>query len=259
MTARTLGYRAIRMAAAAVAVIAVLPGVRAGEMSYAASHGRADYRAEHLLPGAAVTLVPPESVEPVIALTFDDGPDIHNDPALLAVLAEHKVPATFFVIGRNAHRYPALLKAISDAGHEIGNHTWDHTRLITQTAPEQAQEMARTSRVLAREGITAQWFRPPYGSYDEKTGPLARAAGMDVVLWTVDSQDYRDRPPEVLEERVVNQLTPGAVVLMHSNHANTVTALPGIIRRAQAAGYRFVTLAEWKSLMTRQTTVAQKP
>lgn len=259
MNRRTFGRSFCRIAAATAAVLTILPGVRAGEMSYAASHGRADYRSEHLIPGASFTLAPPERMEPVIALTFDDGPDTHNDPALLAILAEHKAHATFFVIGRNAQRYPDMLKTIADAGHEIGNHTWDHTRLITQTGPEQAREMSRTAATLARQGITTQWFRPPYGSYDEKTGPLARAAGMDMVLWTVDSQDYRDRPPEVLEERVVGQLAPGAVVLMHSNHANTVTALPGILKRAQATGYRFVTLGEWKTIMTRQTTVANKP
>lgn len=253
MTAR----RAVACLAAAL-LMSALPA-RAGEMSYAAGHGRSDYRSDHLIPGASFILAPPERVEPVIALTFDDGPDAHNDPALLAILAEHKAAATFFVIGRNAQRHPAVVKAMADAGHEIGNHTWSHTRLITQDGPAQAQEMARTAAALARHGITSQWFRPPYGSYDEKTGPLARAAGMDMVLWTVDSQDYRDRPPEALEERVVGQLAPGAVVLMHSNHANTVAALPGILKRAQAAGYRFVTLAEWKTIMTRQATVAHKP
>lgn len=223
----------------------------AGEMSYAASHGRADYRTEHLIPGASFTLAAPERVERVVALTFDDGPDPRNDPALLEILARHDAAATFFVIGRNARKNGRTLQAIAAAGHEIGNHTWDHTRLISLNDQEQAEEMARTNAVLAEHGINTQWFRPPFGSYDERTPTLVRAAGMDTVLWTIDSQDYRDRPPEALEERVISQLTPGAVVLMHSNHANTVLALPRILQRATAAGYRFVTLSEWKEIMLR--------
>jgi len=229
---------------------------RAAELSYVARHGKADFLTAHLYPGASIVLAPQHLREKIAALTFDDGPDAANDPEILRILAEHDAVATFFVVGRNAAKHPRLLREIAAAGHEIGNHTYEHVRLITQDPQQQDAALRRTNTLLAAAGVAPRWFRPPFGSYDEHTLSIARANGLETILWTIDSKDYRDIPAAVVEDRVMRDLQPGSVILMHSNHRNTVEALPNILTRAKLAGVRFVTLTEWKALMER-ATVAQ--
>lgn len=240
--------------AGAAAALATLPA-HARELSWVATHGHADFETSHLCPGAGIPMRPAALAERIVALTFDDGPDGANDPAILRILAGHGVPATFFMIGRNVAQHRALARDIAAAGHEIGNHTYDHRRLIFCTPEEQAAELRRTNDLLAAAGRPPRWFRPPFGSYDEHTLAIARATGLETILWTVDSQDYRGIPATVVEERVMHGLTPGAVVLMHSNHANTVTALPRILERAKEERFRFVTLGEWKAQMEKAAGV----
>lgn len=225
---------------------------RAAELSYVATHGRADFLTSHLYPGARIVLRPAGLTESIVALTFDDGPDGVNDPEILRILGEHNAVATFFMVGRNAQRHARLVREIAAQGHELGNHTYDHRRLIECTPEEQAITLKRTNALLASaSGAPPHWFRPPFGSYNEHTLAIARAAGLETILWTIDSKDYRDLPPAVIEERVMRDLAPGAVVLMHSNHRNTVEALPNILRRANEEQFRFVTLTEWKAQMER--------
>lgn len=236
---------------AAAALPAPLP-THAKELSWVATHGHADFLTAHLYPGARIVLKPARLTESIVALTFDDGPDGVNDPEILRILGEYNAVATFFMVGRNAQRHTRLMHEIAAQGHELGNHTYDHRRLIECTPEEQALTLRRTNTLLASaSGTPPNWFRPPFGSYDQHTLSIARAAGLETILWTIDSKDYRDLPPAVIEERVMRDLTPGSVVLMHSNHHNTVEALPNILRRAQAEQFRFVTLTEWKAQMER--------
>ncbi|HEY0835382.1 MAG TPA: polysaccharide deacetylase family protein [Azospirillum sp.] len=234
-------------------LLAALPAARAGELSYVARHGKADFLTAHLYPGAAIVLAPKRLRENIAALTFDDGPDPTNDPEILRILAEHGAVATFFVVGRNAAKHPRLLREIAARGNEVGNHTFDHLRLITRTPDQQDETLRRTNALLSAAGVAPRWFRPPFGSYDEHTLSIARANGLETILWTIDSKDYRDLPAAVIEDRMMRDLGPGSVVLMHSNHRNTVEALPNILARAKLAGVRFVTLSEWKALMERAT------
>ncbi len=235
---------------ASLATLAPSPA-SAKELSYVATHGHADFVTEHLYPSAHFPMAPARLTENIVALTFDDGPDATNDPQILRILADHKAVATFFMIGRNVQAHPQLVRQIAAAGHEVGNHTYDHQRLIFHTPAEQEAALKKTNALLAAAGVPPRWFRPPFGSYDEHTLPIARANGLDTILWTIDSQDYRDPPAAMTEERVIRNLTPGAIVLMHSNHTNTVEALPNILRRAKEKAVRFVTLTEWKTQMER--------
>lgn len=230
--------------------------LRADEVGWVATHGRAGFITAQLYPGAAITLAPQHLAAPIVALTFDDGPHGANDPVILEILRQHKAAATFFLIGRNAAHHPDLVRAMVAAGHEVGNHTHDHIRLSQHTAAEQAATIAQANAALALGGAQPRWFRPPFGSLDADTVAIARAQGLETMLWTVDSKDYRNIPAAAVEERVIAGLTPGAVVLMHSNHHNTVEALPNILARGEALGYRFVTLTEWKTWMERASFVA---
>ncbi|WP_448190934.1 polysaccharide deacetylase family protein [Azospirillum sp. sgz301742] len=225
---------------------------RAKELSWVATHGHADFLTPHLYPSSRIVLRPAKLTESIVALTFDDGPDGVNDPEILRTLGEYNAVATFFMVGRNIQQHTPLAREIAARGHELGNHTYDHRRLIECTPSEQTNTLKRTNALLnSASGTAPRWFRPPFGSYDEHTLPIAQANGLETILWTIDSQDYRDLPPAVVEERVMRGLTPGSVVLMHSNHRTTVEALPNILRRAREEQFRFVTLTEWKAQMER--------
>lgn len=245
--------RAFLAGAAALAAAPALPRPAAGrELSWVATHGHAGFVTAQLYPGARIRLRPAALRQRIVALTIDDGPDPAHDPQILRTLAEHGVPATYFLIGQRAAEHPGLVRAMAAAGHEIGNHTWDHQRLITLTPEQQVEELRRTNALLTPlAGRPPRWFRPPFGSYDEHTLGIAAAEGLETILWTVDSQDYRGIAPEVIAERVRGGLTPGAIVLTHSTAAGTVAALPGILAEAKRQGVRFVTMTEWKALMER--------
>lgn len=244
-----------RLLALVALLLAPLPS-HAEEVGWAATHGRAGFVTAHLYPGATITLAPQHLAAPIVALTFDDGPHGANDPAILDILRTHNAAASFFLIGRNAERHPELVQAMLADGHEVGNHTHDHIRLSRHTAAEQAATIAHANAALALGGAQPRWFRPPFGSLDADTVAIARGQGLETMLWTVDSKDYRGIPAAEVEERVMAGLTPGAVVLLHSNHHNTVEALPNILTRGAALGYRFVTLTEWKAWMERASFVA---
>lgn len=176
-----------------------------------------------------------------VALTFDDGPDPTLTPQILSILEQAQVPATFFVVGRNAQTHPALLQRMAEDGDAIGNHSWDHARLTTLSAARQAQELdATTAAIQAAVPGAVTLFRPPYGLYDGALQRLAWDRGLTVVLWSADDHDYRGWAPARLHAAVMTETGAGGIVLMHDIHANTVAALPGEIAALKAAGAHFV-------------------
>jgi len=189
-----------------------------------------------------------------VALTFDDGPDPTWTPMILAVLARERVPATFFVVGTRAARSPALVRRELRAGHEIGNHTWSHADLTGTVGWRRNLELSLGQLGLAGTGhITSALLRPPYSSTPEglSGGDVSAlraetAAGYVVVLSDRDTEDWQ-RPGVA---RIVAGGGPsgerGAIVLMHDgggNRAQTVAALPALIRAYRDAGFRFTTVS----------------
>ncbi len=227
----------------------------AGESSdYVVTHGHAPFYAAHLYPGSPLTLSEQalrEAGENVLALTFDDGPSPANDTEILRLLAEYDAVATFFVIGNKVGHHIDLLKQMIKAGCEIGNHSWQHPMMTTLSADAQLAELHQTDELLTANGIPVKWFRPPYGAYDTVTHTIAQSEALETILWSVDSQDWKGAEPDVIARRVIENLSPGAVVLMHSIKTHTVAALPKILAYAKANKYRFVTLSEWKQIMIR--------
>jgi len=187
-----------------------------------------------------------------IALTFDDGPYAVTTPLLLDALADLHVPATFFLIGRDAEQYPALAERIARAGHEIANHTLTHPNL--DLLPDRAvrAELADGGAALeryARDPAIRTMMRPPHGRFTEATIRTAQAAGYDVILWNDDPGDWRYVPPGAIAARaatiaahVLAHASAPEIVLLHSGQLATIEALPLIVRRYRAAGYRFVTV-----------------
>lgn len=188
-----------------------------------------------------------------IYLTFDDGPDPRTTPAILETLAALRVPATFFVIGARARRHPDLVREAWAAGHEIGNHTYGHVKLVRAGPRRIRSELGRTHRLIRElTGESPGLFRAPHGFRNPFLAREARRFGYHVCGWTVDVRDYWRPGADVIRRRVRRRLRPGAIILLHDgdgenprgDRSQTAAALPGIIRDARAAGYTFGRLRE---------------
>ncbi|MCV2394967.1 polysaccharide deacetylase family protein [Actinotalea sp. M2MS4P-6] len=191
----------------------------------------------------------------VVALTFDCGASDAGVASILATLAASGVPATFFVTGAFARRYPADVAAITAAGHVIGNHSdnHDHYPLLTEAQIAADLAAARTA-IVAAGGTPGPWFRFPYGDRTDADVRAVNAAGYACMRWTVDTLGWQGtsggRSAAEVTDRVLGAATPGEIVLMHvgANPDDGTTldadALPEVIARLAAAGYSFTTVEE---------------
>jgi len=199
-------------------------------------------------PGALLRQGPPLRR---VALTFDDGPDNFYTPQILRILAREHVLATFFVLGEQVERHPDVIRKIYQAGHAIGNHTYDHADLAHSTQQQLQWEVDRTERDISRAtGLHTKWFRPPYGSVNANVLNSLSKMGYQAVNWTVDSRDWRSLSTVQVEHNILGSVFPGAIILQHCAGnskeilTGTVNALPVIIHTLRAQGYAFVTIAE---------------
>jgi peptidoglycan-N-acetylglucosamine deacetylase len=180
----------------------------------------------------------------IVRLTFDDGPVRTNTPRVLNVLSNFKVKATFFVIGQKARHYPRLVQREYREGHSVQNHTYTHPDLTTLGPVETRGELRATNRAIKAAGVPRPYrFRPPHGRTNARVRSVGASLGMIQTLWSVDPRDWADPPASVICSRVVTSVRPGSIVLLHdASAANTVEALPCIIKRLRAQGYRFAKL-----------------
>ena len=178
-----------------------------------------------------------------LALTFDDGPHPYFTPALLTILKRFNVKATFFLVGDMAERNPDLVRAEFAAGHDIGNHTYDHVNLTKIPTEEVATEIEACGDVL--QAVTKQrphLFRPPGGDYDNHVAEAAEALGYTTVLWSDNAGDWLSPGRKVIESKVLRRITRGGVVLMHDGIQETVDILPQLLTILKREGYEFVTI-----------------
>ncbi len=188
--------------------------------------------------------------ENLCALTFDDGPSIFT-PELLDMLKQHQVHATFFMLGQMVNHYRDIAIRVAEEGHEIASHTYSHKNLKRLSTDGQTAEITRGFESLQDIGVIPRFLRPPYGSYDERTVDIAKQFGMDVVLWSMDSRDWKQLPSDYRLLRSVRgtPYEPGGmrgVFLFHDIHKKTVDDLPRIIQQLREAGCtRFVTFSEY--------------
>ena len=158
-----------------------------------------------------------------IALTFDDGPNPHVTPQLLRLLEAYSAQATFFMCGLAAQRHPDLVRAVVAAGHTIGGHTWDHRQRMVRGIPEAEwrRQIHDTHALLADlSGTPVRWFRPPGGRTDRFTYDRLRQQGVTTVLWSVDGRDCTLREPDEVAARILGQLRPRDITLLHDANAN---------------------------------------
>lgn len=188
----------------------------------------------------------PDPSTRVVALTFDDGPWPSQTEQVLDILAEHDVKASFFMVGYLAERYPDVARRVVDDGHLVGNHTQNHTVLTRQSAEVTRTQIETGSRTLQKvTGVAPAWFRPPGGGMNTQVLKEAKRAGMDLVMWDVDPQDWRRPGVDHMFSSMLKQIKPGSVVLLHDgggNRSQTVELLPLLIEELKDRGYLFVTL-----------------
>ena len=182
----------------------------------------------------------------VISLSFDDGPWPGSTQAILAVLAKFKIKATFFMIGEQVARNPDVARAVAKAGMPIGNHTQTHQGLSKLSGSRVAWQIDTDEAAIQHAtGVRPLWLRPPGGTLSRTVYEQANKAHVRIMLWDVDPDDWKRPPAATIVSRVLSGAHPGAVVLMHDgggDRSNTVAALPTIITKLLAAGYRFETL-----------------
>lgn len=183
-----------------------------------------------------------------IALTFDDGPHPEFTEDILSVLSENGVKATFFVIGVNAEAHPALLKRTVAEGHEIGNHTYTHTKMREQSAESFSAELERAKNVIfGITGVSPVLFRPPGGFRDGVITTVAKEQGYQMVMWSVDTKDWTGASAEHIEKAIFDNVKDGSIILCHDyivGEGHTAEALSRVIPRLKAEGYEFVTVSE---------------
>ncbi|MEO8096586.1 MAG: polysaccharide deacetylase family protein [Acidobacteriota bacterium] len=189
--------------------------------------------------------------KPMIALTFDDGPS-QSTPALLEVLAEHDVRATFFMCGRNVRRFPDIAREVLDAGHDLGNHTESHNYLHFHSPDHIYRELAMAQQSIRTvTGVRPRWFRPPYGVRWLGLRGAQRRLGLTGVMWTVIGRDWKwsgCRVARLMLSRAEN----GAIFCLHDGRGTvpspdirpTIEAVEAIVPRLKAQGYQFVTLTD---------------
>jgi peptidoglycan-N-acetylglucosamine deacetylase len=184
-----------------------------------------------------------------VALTFDDGPHPQATSQILAVLAFYHVPATFFFTGLQAQKYPQWVRMARQAGHEIGNHTYDHFRIPKLPRSEQEYQIDEYQRLIeGLIGVKPRFLRPPGGQLDKATQQLIAQRGMVVAMWDVNINDVKaGKTQGDLLATALKNIRPGSVILAHDGIQSTIDMLPQLIVALRKQGYTFVTMSELAS------------
>lgn len=190
--------------------------------------------------------------EPLVALTFDDGPHPEYTPRLLDILERHSARATFFVVGEAAERQPKLIERMARSGHTIGNHTWDHPSMPLLSGAQRRAQVRRCGRAIPPQGI--KLFRPPHGHQNLASRLDVLLLGYQVIAWNISASDWLDYDCDQLLERVLPKVAPGCIVLFHDalykfieeryrDRRPTLQAVDALLTRLKDQ-YRFVTVPE---------------
>jgi peptidoglycan/xylan/chitin deacetylase (PgdA/CDA1 family) len=190
--------------------------------------------------------------EPLVALTFDDGPHPVYTPKVLQVLERFEAKATFFMIGEAANEYFDVVQQVLDAGHEIGNHTWSHQSLPSISIVERNGQIKKGRDAL--EPFGSRLFRPPFGHHSFASQCWLKMWGYEAIGWDVDGRDWGGDSAEPIAKRITRDLQPGSIVLLHDALAEyiepayadrepTIEALEHVLKVTRSS-YEFVTISE---------------
>ncbi|WP_216651715.1 polysaccharide deacetylase family protein [Paenibacillus sp. NEAU-GSW1] len=189
---------------------------------------------------------PDKQEKKLVALTFDDGPDSRYTTAILDILKEKGVKATFFVVGQQVEKEPETLKRIVDEGHAVGNHTMNHKQLPKLTDKQMKQEIESADKLIEKViGYKPTMVRAPYGAVSDALKKYMKSENRQLVGWNVDTRDWAGTSVSDMRSMIKEKAKPGAIILMHSfgskNIKHTVEMLPGAIDDLKKMGYTFVT------------------
>lgn len=188
-----------------------------------------------------------DTADPVVALTFDDGPASPHTAAVLDLLLEQDVRATFFVIGEAVARHPALARRMVEEGHELGNHSYSHQPMVLMARARIRREVERTDSLIRAAGVQGDiHFRPPYGKRLVGLPWYLHRTGRTTVLWTLEPDSHFARSDSMVAH-VLDGVSPGAIILLHvelASRAEERAALAALVPALRAQGYRFVTVSE---------------
>ncbi len=179
--------------------------------------------------------------KPMVALTFDDGPGPRTTE-LLDQLKKYNAHATFFMLGKNVTKYPDAVKQMLKDGNELGNHSYDHQQLTKINADAVAKEIGDTNENIKNIcGSPATVLRPPYGAINDT---VKSSVGMPMILWNVDTLDWKTRNAQSTIDEVMKNLKDGDIILMHDIHSETIDAALELIPKLEEKGYQLVTVSE---------------
>ncbi|MFD6454591.1 polysaccharide deacetylase family protein [Nocardia sp. NPDC060220] len=186
-----------------------------------------------------------ETDEKVVALTFDDGPTART-PDVLRTLGELQVPATFYLVGEDLAAHPEYGAAIVGAGHEIGNHSYSHRRMVLVSGDTVREEIERTDAEIRRAGYPGPIsFRPPYGKKLWTLPHYLADHDRTSVTWDVEPDSAGGASREAIVGDTLAETRPGSIILLHVMYGpESLAAVPEIVYGLRAQGYRFVTVSE---------------
>lgn len=195
-----------------------------------------------------------DTQQKVVALTFDDGPTPVFTNGVLKVLEEEQTSATFFLTGREISENLEQAKMIIAAGHEVGNHSWSHKRMVLKSRAFVKEEIESTDAAIAQAGYTSTTlFRPPYGKKLFTLPWYLSRTGRTSITWDVEPESYPDvaASPEKITAHVLAKARPGSIILLHvmyDEERKSLQAVRPIIEGLRKKGYRFVTVSELLAL-----------
>lgn len=189
-----------------------------------------------------------ETTQPVVALSFDDGPTPEGVDIVLHELQRRNLRATFFLIGERMQRWPGQADRLAAAGMELGNHSFSHKRMIGQSETHYDQEIARTEALLHAAGAPpSRLFRPPFGKRLIGLPRSVERAGLRLVMWDVADDVAHHPTPEAYANDIVTRARPGSIILIHPMYRTNAVerrALPLILDGLAQRGFRIVTVGE---------------
>lgn len=183
--------------------------------------------------------------EKKVAVTFDAAWGADDTKQLIEILNKYNAKATFFVVGTWAKEHRDSLKAFYEAGHEIANHSYNHTLYGKLTQQEISADIEKCNAVI--QDITGErpaLLRAPSGEYTNESEAAAQSLNMRTIQWSVDSLDWQGLSSEEIEKRVINAAENGSIILFHNDVKNTPKALDNILSKLSKRGYSFVTVSE---------------
>jgi peptidoglycan-N-acetylglucosamine deacetylase len=184
----------------------------------------------------------------VVALTFDDAPSEYTDK-VIAILKEKNIKATFYTIGQNIKKYPNQAKELVSQGHELGNHSYSHVRLVFKSPSFVSREVDKTNELIRSVGYSGEiTFRPPNGKKLFILPWYLSTHNIKTIMWDVEPDTHVSGKPDEIIQYIVQNTKPGSTILIHPFCGTECEAdreaLPVIIDQLLANGYRFVTVSQ---------------